>query len=149
MLCPPWPELVFIIPNAFLGWQILLSSHVLMAWFLGNWYWQWRILGQHDGRCWVSEKLKNSPIFQAFWDCGEGRRKTTECNRKQVETCATGGDVKGSQGRGKRSGPLRLMPWERAIASFLVRLRSMAELLLKKPYWKVTPAPGKSQSASL
>lgn len=105
MHCPPWPALAFIIPSAFLGWQILFSSHLLMAQFLGNWYWQWRILGHHDERCWISEKLQNSPIFQAFWDCGEGGRKTIECNRERLVSPV--GSLKLAR-EGRRGGKLRL-----------------------------------------
>lgn len=36
----------------FLRWQILLSSQLL-----GNWYWQWRILGLHAVRCWISKRV--------------------------------------------------------------------------------------------
>lgn len=84
------------------------SSYLLMTQFLWNWYWQWRILALHDGGCWISGKLKNSHIFHAFWDCREGRRKTTECNRQLTETCAACGEVKSEQGRGKRCEKLRL-----------------------------------------
>lgn len=70
-----------------------------MAQCLGNWYWQWRI----SGTMMVGEKLKTCPIFHTFWDCGGGRSKIIECNRKEGRTCATHGSVKAGQGRDKRA----------------------------------------------
>lgn len=62
-----------------LRWQILLSSQLL-----GNWYWQWRILGLHAVRCWISKRVIISH-FSSFLRLWRRQKANYGMQQKAVE----------------------------------------------------------------